>query len=61
MTPSTFRAIRKNLGLTQQEMGEALHYTGKYIRMTVQRIEAGKRGISPRIEALVKVLVEKSI
>ena len=50
MTPATFRRIRKQLGLTQTEMGQFL---GGYALRTVQDWEAKKRKIPPAVRMLL--------
>jgi len=49
VTPTTYRAIRKSLGLTQAELGAALGLTCR----AVQAHEGGEREISPPVARLL--------
>jgi transcriptional regulator with XRE-family HTH domain len=42
-TPAMIRAARIALGLTQQQLGERIGYTGRTAELTVQAIESGRR------------------
>ncbi|HEU4686616.1 MAG TPA: transcriptional repressor LexA [Nitrospira sp.] len=53
MKPTELKRIREQLGLTQQQLAEALHTT----RVSVARYEAGMR----RIPGMVKVAVDQLI
>lgn len=46
MTPDTLKSIRKELGLTQSELGRALGLSGKDPGHTVRMWELGKRPIT---------------
>jgi DNA-binding transcriptional regulator YiaG len=52
MTPSDFKAIRKNLGLTQTEMGERL---GGYCLSAVYQWERGTRPIEKAVAKLMEI------
>lgn len=55
MTPADFRAIRRRLGHTQQQMGERLgDELGGYSRRAVQDWESGARGIPPSVRVLMR-------
>ncbi len=54
MTAKQFRAARTKLGLSTEEMGQALGLTGRAIRY----YEAGKRPISGPVQLAVKRLLE---
>ena len=42
-TPALIRTARIALGLTQQQLGEQLGYTGRTAELTIQAIESGRR------------------
>ena len=42
-TPALIRSARITLGLTQQQLGERIGYTGRTAELTVQAIESGRR------------------
>ena len=42
-TPALIRSARIALGLTQQQLGERIGYTGRTAELTVQAIESGRR------------------
>ena len=42
-TPALIRSARTTLGLTQQQLGEQLGYTGRTAELTIQAIESGRR------------------
>lgn len=44
-TPALIRTARIALGLTQQQLGEQLGYTGRTAELTVQAIESGRRKV----------------
>lgn len=46
MTPQDFKTIRKELGLTQKQLGRALGFAGEEPDRQVRRIEAGSRETS---------------
>jgi transcriptional regulator with XRE-family HTH domain len=54
-TSALIRSARTALGLTQQQLGEQLGYTGRTAELMVQSIESGRRKV-PR--AKVKALAE---
>lgn len=57
MTPENLREIRTRLGLTQEQMAEALGFAptpGGRIHYT--RMESGERSITVRTERLVRAL-----
>ncbi len=41
--PEHIRSARLALGLTQQQLGERIGYTGRTAELTVQAIESGRR------------------
>jgi transcriptional regulator with XRE-family HTH domain len=55
MQPSELKAIRRQLGLTTRELGDAIGYEGSpnTISVTIRRYEAGMRPIPPWIATLV--------
>ena len=42
-TPALIRSARTTIGLTQQQLGEQLGYTGRTAELTIQAIESGRR------------------
>ena len=56
-TPALIRSARLTLGLTQQQLGEQIGYTGRTAELTVQAIESGRRK-APRdkVKALAELL-----
>lgn len=46
MTPKQLRAARRKLGMTQAELGKALHYKGGRGQVAVSMMERGKQHIS---------------
>ena len=42
-TPALIRTARIALGLTQQQLGERIGYTGRTAELTIQAIESGRR------------------
>lgn len=54
MTPEAFKKARKTLGLTQEEMAQAL---GVSSGETIRRWEKGERGISDTIQILISYLL----
>ena len=42
-TPALIRTTRLALGLTQQQLGERIGYTGRTAEPTIQAIESGRR------------------
>jgi repressor LexA len=53
MTASEFKAIRDKLGLTQQELAEALHTT----RVSIARYETGARKIGGAVQVAARQLL----
>jgi repressor LexA len=53
MTASEFKAIRDKLGLTQQELAEALHTT----RVSIARYETGARKIGGTVQVAARQLL----
>ena len=41
--PALIRSARTTIGLTQQQLGEQLGYTGRTAELTIQAIESGRR------------------
>jgi repressor LexA len=54
MRPSEFRTIRDKLGLTQQQLAEALHTT----RVSIARYETGARHIGGAVEVALRQLLQ---
>ena len=42
-TPALIRSARLSLGLTHQQLGERIGYTGRTAELTIQAIESGRR------------------
>ena len=42
-TPALIRSARLAIGMTQQQLGEQLGYTGRTAELTIQAIESGRR------------------
>ncbi len=58
MTPAEeFRAARATLGMTQQQLGEALGFSFKRSNVTVCEIEAGKRNPRETVLRYLRALV----
>jgi transcriptional regulator with XRE-family HTH domain len=56
-TPALVRTARMALGLTQQQLGEQLGYTGRTAELMVQSIESGRRKVPrDKIKALADLL-----
>ena len=56
MTPSEFKKIREQLGLSQEAWGRALGYSMAHMRQQISKMEAGRVGISPAIAGLARAL-----
>ena len=56
MTPKQFRSCREQLGLTQEQLAEALRMT----RVSVARYESGMRRISGAVEVALTQLTNKT-
>ena len=55
--PALIRAARITLGLTQQQLGERIGYTGRTAELTVQAIESGRRKVPrDKVKALAELL-----
>lgn len=59
MTPQELSDARQNFGMAKKDFGLLLGYTGDLdnIYETINRMEKGKRPISPMVERLVTLLV----
>ena len=56
-TSALIRSARIALGLTQQQLGEQLGYTGRTAELMVQSIESGRRKVPrDKIKALADLL-----
>lgn len=55
MTPEQFKQARQSLGLTQEQMAQALGYGNK---QRVSDLETGKRGITGAIERLTRAYID---
>lgn len=58
MKPHEFREARKKLGLTQQQMADALGMGAKAER-TIRDYEAGRCRIGGPVQVLTRMLLEK--
>ena len=56
MTKEEFRTCRDKLGLTQQEMAEELGFKSS---MAISLIERGERRITPTVEKLIGIILNK--
>lgn len=54
MTPTEFRAIRKALGLTLEQWGDALGYSGPHRRQQVNDMEGNRKTITPMCARLAE-------
>ena len=55
--PALIRSARITLGLTQQQLGERMGYTGRTAELTVQAIESGRRKVPrDKVKALSDLL-----
>ncbi len=56
-TVALIRSARTALGLTQQQLGEQLGYTGRTAELMIQSIESGRRKVPrDKIKALADLL-----
>lgn len=56
-TPALIRAARLAIGLTQQQLGERIGYTGRTAELTIQAIESGRRKVPrDKVKALAELL-----
>ena len=56
-TPATIRSARIALGLTQQQLGERIGYTGRTAELTIQAIESGRRKVPrDKVKTLANLL-----
>lgn len=56
----TVRAAREALGLTQQELADALELEGSFGKDSVRNWERGKRPISGPSRVAIRLMVEKA-
>ena len=56
MTSTEFRRIREGLGLTQEQLAQALHTT----RVSIARYEAGMRRISGAVQVAITELSRRT-
>ena len=55
--PALIRSARIALGLTQQQLGERIGYTGRTAELTIQAIESGRRKVPrDKVKALSDLL-----
>ena len=55
--PALIRSARLTLGLTQQQLGEQLGYTGRNAELMIQSIESGRRPVPrDKVKALAELL-----
>lgn len=58
LTPERIKAIRKEMGLTQAQLGEKIGYAAG----TIRNIESGQNKINPRIErAIESIALHKGV
>ena len=56
-TPALIRSARMALGLTQQQLGEQLGYTGRNAELMIQSIESGRRKVPrDKVQKLAELL-----
>ena len=56
-TPALIRSARIALGLTQQQLGEQLGYTGRNAELMIQSIESGRRKVPrDKVQKLAELL-----
>ena len=56
-TPALIRSARTALGLTQQQLGERIGYTGRTAELTIQAIESGRRKVPrAKVQKLAELL-----
>ncbi len=56
-TPALIRATRIAIGLTQQQLGERIGYTGRTAELTIQSIESGRRKVPrDKVQKLAELL-----
>ena len=56
-TPALIRSARIALGLTQQQLGERIGYTGRTAELTIQGIESGRRKVPrDKVQKLAELL-----
>ena len=55
--PAPIRSARIALGLTQQQLGERIGYTGRTAELTIQAIESGRRKVPrDKVKTLANLL-----
>ena len=60
MTPDEVRAARRELGLTQQGLADALQLDGRYSKDTVRSWESGGRPISGPARVAIGLMIQLS-
>ena len=56
-TAALIRSARITLGLTQQQLGEQLGYTGRNAELMIQSIESGRRKVPrDKVQKLAELL-----
>ena len=56
-TPALIRSARIALGLTQQQLGERIGYTGRTAELTIQGIESSRRKVPrDKVQKLAELL-----
>lgn len=58
MTPEEFKEARLTLGLTLEEMGAMLGYSGAHVRAQVYKMEAGERDVREAQARLVRAYLD---
>jgi DNA-binding transcriptional regulator YiaG len=58
MTPEEFRSGRQALGMTQQQLANAMGLTGDYAKDTIRNWETGKRPISGTAATLLRYMLK---
>ena len=54
MTPGELKALRKELGMTQETFGQALGYA--YPKVRISELEHGRKNISSQVEIICAYL-----
>lgn len=56
-TPALIRSARLVLGLTQQQLGEQIGYTGRNAELMIQSMESGRRKVPrDKLQKLAELL-----
>lgn len=60
MNPDQVKAARKALGMTQQQLADALELSGENAAATIRSWESGRRPISGPARVAIRLLVEQA-